>query len=91
MKLLFPIYRFNWYRTVAPVIDEALRRGHEVLCLHNEAEQFASNRPDESLLPKFGMANLRLMPITRLRSWIVKYWGPMQMRSSVLICPWIHG
>lgn len=54
MKILFPIYRFNWYRTVAPIIDEALRRGHEVVCLHNETGgNYLSNRPDEARLPRW--------------------------------------
>ena len=54
MKILFPLYRFNWYRTVAPIVDEALRRGHEVVCLHNESGgNFASNRPETSLLPRW--------------------------------------
>ncbi|MEM0966807.1 MAG: hypothetical protein AAGJ81_11715 [Verrucomicrobiota bacterium] len=54
MKFLFPIFRFNWYRTVAPIIDEVLSRGNEVVCLHNEStSNFSSNRPDESLLPKW--------------------------------------
>jgi hypothetical protein len=54
MKLLFPLYRFNWYRTVAPIVEEALRRGHEVVCLHNESGgNFSSNRPEASLLPRW--------------------------------------
>ncbi|MBC2601089.1 hypothetical protein [Puniceicoccus vermicola] len=54
MKILVPILRFNWYRTLAPVIDECLRRGHEVTCLHNDSERnFESNRPNDRLFPRF--------------------------------------
>ncbi len=54
MNLLVPIYRFNWYRTLAPVVDEALARGHRVTCLHNvSGDNFASNRPSEDRFPKF--------------------------------------
>ena len=54
MRLVFPIYRFNWYRTVAPVIDEALRRGFEVECWHNVSiANFESNRPTSDKMPRF--------------------------------------
>jgi|GEM_PF-2079765 len=54
MRILFPIYRFNWYRTLAPVVDEALRRGHEVVCLHNHSPgNYRSNQPSERMFPRF--------------------------------------
>jgi len=54
MKILVPIVRFNWYRTLAPVVDECLRRGHEITCLHNDSDRnFESNRPNEDMLPEF--------------------------------------
>jgi len=54
MRILVPIFRFNWYRTLAPVVDECMRRGHEVTCLHNESDRnFESNRPNEKLFPQF--------------------------------------
>ena len=54
MKILVPILRFNWYRTLAPLVDECLRRGHQVTCLHNESDRnFESNRPNENLFPRF--------------------------------------
>jgi len=54
MKIVFPIYRFNWYRAVAPVIEECLKRGHEVECWHNQlSSQYASNRPSAESMPRF--------------------------------------
>lgn len=54
MKIVVPIYRFNWYRTLAPVVDEALRRGYDVECWHNESSaNFSSNRPSAEKMPRF--------------------------------------
>lgn len=54
MKLVFPILRLNWYRLLSPVIDEALRRGHEVECWHNEdGTNWPSNTPSFERVPKF--------------------------------------
>lgn len=35
MRIAFLIHRKNYYRLLAPVIDEALRRGHQVDCWHD--------------------------------------------------------
>lgn len=35
MRVAFLIHRKNYYRLLAPVIDEALRRGYQVECLHD--------------------------------------------------------
>lgn len=35
MRVAFLIHRKNYYRLLAPVIDEALRRGHQVECWHD--------------------------------------------------------
>lgn len=62
MKIAFPIFRFNWYRTVAPVVDEALKRGHSVECWHNtSSENTGQNLPSESMFPRFrnGLPNVR--------------------------------
>ncbi len=35
MRVAFPIHRKNYYRPLGPVIEEALRRGHQVDCWHD--------------------------------------------------------
>lgn len=54
MKIVFPILRLNWYRLMSPVIDEAMRRGHEVECWHNcDGKNWSSNTPSKDRVPHF--------------------------------------
>jgi len=54
VKMVFPILRLNWYRLLSPVIDEALRRGHEVECWHNgDGTNWSSNAPSIERVPQF--------------------------------------
>jgi hypothetical protein len=54
VRIAFPILRLNWYRIVAPIIDEALKQGHQVECWHNrDPANWASNSPDLARMPAF--------------------------------------
>jgi len=54
MKIAFHIPRLNWYRVFAPAIDEALRRGHDVVCWHDLGNAvLTDNKPIISRVPVF--------------------------------------
>jgi len=38
MKIGFLVHRTGYYQYFSPIIDEALRRGHQVVCLHDYAQ-----------------------------------------------------
>lgn len=49
MRILFHIHRHNYFRILAPIIEECLRRGHEALCLYS-AEKSADSLKGCSLI-----------------------------------------
>jgi hypothetical protein len=57
VRIVFPIARQNYYRLLAPVIDEALGRGLAVECWHDYGAPRASHKgylfPDLEETPKF--------------------------------------
>jgi hypothetical protein len=54
MRIAFHILRMNWYRLLAPVIDEAMRRGNVVECWHNVGNKnLGSNVINIAKMPKF--------------------------------------
>jgi hypothetical protein len=57
VRVAFPISRLNYYRLLAPVIDEALARGLAVECWHDYGAARGGHKgyefPDLDLAPKF--------------------------------------
>ncbi|MDO8524142.1 MAG: hypothetical protein Q7R99_00755 [bacterium] len=57
MKIGFIIERNVYFRTFGPVIEEAIKKGHQVFCLHNYSQPRGGSKgyqfPDISQTPKF--------------------------------------
>jgi len=57
MKLSFLIERDVYFRVFGVIIDEALKRGHQVFCLHDYSQSRTGSKgyqfPDISQIPKF--------------------------------------
>lgn len=54
MKVIFNISRMNWYRVLAPLIEEALKRENRVECWHHAgATSLGENQPNLAKVPEF--------------------------------------
>jgi len=57
MKIAFIVLRNNFYRFLAPIVDEALSRGHEVVCWHDYSQPRGGLKgyefPDIDCSPRF--------------------------------------
>ncbi len=66
MKIGFLVHRNEYYKYFAPVIDEALRRGHQVVCLHDCAQPRTGRKgyqfPDIAAAPAFRFGNPDRIP-----------------------------
>src|SRR5947209_19438151 len=63
MRIAFLIRRKNYYRPLAPVVEEALRRGYQVECWHDWSQprtgMKASEFPDEAPVYRSGSPGIR--------------------------------